>query len=88
MIENKLDGSVPDRQAREINRHAANIDFDPEVRPISWPKVLDALSDLVDPERALVGGAEKEGTPVWRSCRPRVELVGTPPRGLRGKSSR
>jgi hypothetical protein len=59
VIESKLDGWVSDRQAREINRHEANIEFDPRPRPISWREVLDALSDLVDGDRSLVGGAEK-----------------------------
>ncbi|HWH09629.1 MAG TPA: hypothetical protein VG165_00735 [Solirubrobacteraceae bacterium] len=59
VFENKLDGPISDRQAREINRHDANIDFDPQPRAISWRVVLDTLSDLVDSERALLGGAEK-----------------------------
>ena len=48
VIENKLDGPVSDRQARHINRHDANIDFDPRPRAVSWRDVLDAFSDLVD----------------------------------------
>ena len=59
VVENKLDGPVSDLQAREINRHDANIEFDPRPRPVAWRSVLDAFADLVDDRRALTGGAEK-----------------------------
>lgn len=59
VIENKLDGPLSDRQAREINRHDAGIDFDPRPRPVSWRLVLDGFADLVDSDRALAGGAER-----------------------------
>lgn len=59
VVENKLDGPASDRQARHINRHDANIEFDPRPRAVSWRDILDAFADLVDADRSLAGGAEK-----------------------------
>lgn len=57
VVENKLEGPVPDDQALAINRREANIDFGRDACAISWRDVLGALADLVD--RELVSTAER-----------------------------
>ena len=46
VLESKLDGPADDRQARNINLHGQPVEFDPQVRRISWRDVLASFTDL------------------------------------------
>jgi hypothetical protein len=60
VLESKLDGPPDDHQARNINLHGQPIFFDDQIRRISWRDVLACFTDLVDEQRSLVSGAERE----------------------------
>jgi hypothetical protein len=57
VIETKLDGRVPSRQAQFLNIHGAQVRFDGGVQPVSWRELLKAWSNLI--ESGMVAGAER-----------------------------
>jgi len=57
VIEAKLEGRAPARQAQYLNVHGAQVRFDGSVQTVSWRELLAAWYDLV--ESAVVTGAER-----------------------------
>ena len=60
VLETKLDGPAPDRQAREINLHGQPVAFEGKVRTLSWRSVLDSFADLADDDRGVTAGSERK----------------------------
>lgn len=57
VIETKLEGRVPTRQAQYLNVHGAQVRFDGGVQAVSWRDLLAAWCDLVESE--VVAGTER-----------------------------
>jgi hypothetical protein len=57
IIETKLDGRVPTRQAQYLNVHGTQVRFNGGVQPVSWRELLAAWSGLIESE--AVAGAER-----------------------------
>jgi hypothetical protein len=59
VIENKIVWGAVTDQPHRINLHGSPVKFENKARSMTWQRLLEGLSDLVDVERDLVSGAER-----------------------------